>query len=103
MEDGQLDAALALFGEGVRVNPRDADAHTGMGNVLLEMGQAEHALAAFRQAVRVAPEHARARYHLGETLLERGREAEGLKELRKVLFLDDGDIAAAARERLRGS
>lgn len=52
----------------VGLSPRDAQAHTNLGNSLRKVGRVEEALASHRQAIAIKPDFAEAHYNLANLL-----------------------------------
>ncbi len=92
MGEGQVDDALKLFQEAIRLNPRDARAHLNLGWALAAKGRDADALRAYEQAVALDPEYGLACNNLGNALMERNAGPEDLHRaldlFRKALELD---------------
>jgi predicted CXXCH cytochrome family protein len=71
----QVEAILAA-------NPRSAEAHEFLGNLLVAQGQPQRAIEQYREAVRIAPEFSRALLDLGATLADSGDVEAALPYLR---------------------
>jgi len=52
--------ALELFRNALRIDPRNADAHTNLGNALARLGQLEQAVEHYQQALAINPAHPQA-------------------------------------------
>lgn len=76
-KEGHFADAIAALRRLIAAEPRKADAHLMLGDLLAETGEVEPAIAAYRQAVTLEPRLADAWYHLGTVLSENGRIAEG--------------------------
>ena len=74
---GRSDEALAHFRAAVELDPRFAQAHTNLGQLLVELGRAAEALPHCEQAARLAPDMPALHHNLGNTLraLERWVDA----------------------------
>lgn len=73
--------------------PNDAEAHSNLGNTLLDMGRLNEAEASYRRALQIKPDFAEAHSNLGNTLKELGRLGEAEASYRRALRLKP-DIAA---------
>ena len=64
------------------INPKDADAHLNLGNLLKARDNLDEAEAAYRDCLKVDPKYAAAHYNLGILLEDQndvaGAEAAGL-------------------------
>lgn len=78
-EAGQGDEARTWFERTLELDPRDAQATMGLGNVLLEQGDDRGAIARYREALRLDPFLDSARYNLALASERTGAlgEAEG--------------------------
>jgi tetratricopeptide (TPR) repeat protein len=56
LEAGELERGIELIERSLRSNPRQAAAHSNIGNALLSAGQAEPALQRLEHAVRLSPD-----------------------------------------------
>ncbi|HUI95110.1 MAG TPA: tetratricopeptide repeat protein, partial [Xanthobacteraceae bacterium] len=68
----ELDAALAAYGDAVRLRPGYAEAHNNMGIVLQRQGKRAEAIAAYRDALAAQPGNAQAHFNLGVVLHDAG-------------------------------
>src|SRR5947207_2581674 len=80
LKAGRLNEAEQMLREIVRHEPRNPDAHTGLGVALVALGRVEEGIAAYRRAIAMRPDYARARTNLGIALLLSGRLEEGWRE-----------------------
>ena len=71
------DDALAEFAAALRIDPRDADAHLGVGQIHLNAGRSAEAVDALRRATELKPDSIDAAHALATALarLGKGREA----------------------------
>lgn len=60
------------FRQALALNPQEARAYLGLGNIRLVQGQHEQGVEAFRQAIRIDPNLANAHYNLGVLYTNRG-------------------------------
>ncbi len=80
-----LEQALDAFREALRLQPTAAEAHLGLGNVLLEMGRLAEAAESYRQALALRPDYAEAHSNLGVVLFEQGRMTEAVASYRLAI------------------
>jgi tetratricopeptide (TPR) repeat protein len=81
---GDVDQAIASFGEAIRLDPDSASAHSSLGRLL---SVPEEALPHLRRAVELDPRNGNAHYSLATVLLEARRYDEALEEFRTALRL----------------
>jgi tetratricopeptide (TPR) repeat protein len=79
--------AAASLARALHITPGLADAHTTLGQVLLEQGKVEEAIPHFSAALKIQPGHAEAHYHLGYALLRQQRTEPAISEFRQALRL----------------
>lgn len=85
---GLKQRALALHGQMVRLNPRDAVARATIGNLRAQLGDADGAIAEFRQLVEVDPRNADAWFNLGYLLEGRDALDEAERAFRRAVELN---------------
>ena len=71
----------------VTLSPKDAQAHSNLGNTLKELGRLEEAEESYRQAIALKPDYADAYSNLGVTLKELGRLNEAEESYRQAIAL----------------
>jgi tetratricopeptide (TPR) repeat protein len=86
--------ALQALRSTTRLLPEDAEAHTDLGNALLDIGQFDEALSSHRRAVELNPDFAGAHSNLGNALHSLGRPAEALVCFRRALQLQPDFVQA---------
>ena len=87
-EAGNRDAAIRLYADWLRHNPRSPSAfaaHFNSGCLLQEAARFEEALAAYAACLRANPQFVQTRLNLGNTLDRLGRRDEAIAEWRKLL------------------
>lgn len=82
---GEFAAAERCARKAIRLEPKNAWAHSNLGNALLELGRPEEALRAFTVALHHAPGFFEARSNLSSVLKLLGRHAEAEEMLREVV------------------
>jgi tetratricopeptide (TPR) repeat protein len=77
-EKGDIKAAVPHLREAIRLHPRCAPAHRGLGVALASHRQHAEAIEHFRQAAEIEPTDGMGQFYLGQALMETGRfdEAE---------------------------
>jgi tetratricopeptide (TPR) repeat protein len=99
---GDLDAALADYGEAAKLDPGNAEASHQRGRALLVKKQFAAASQALTQALKDDPQLADAWFLLGEAELAQKKRATARSALEAYLRLAPrGDNAAGARQRLK--
>jgi tetratricopeptide (TPR) repeat protein len=73
--------SIACYRKAIDLNPKDANAHNGLGFALDAAGKQKEAIEAWRTAVRLEPSLAVTHYWLGKALLRQGRPSEALVPL----------------------
>src|SRR5262249_39522437 len=67
------DGAISCFRKAIALDPRYANAHISLGNVLQAKGKVDEAIACYREAIRLEPDYADVHCHLGRALLQKGQ------------------------------
>jgi hypothetical protein len=83
-----VDGAIASYRKAIALDPRDAWAHNGLGNVQAVKGDVAGAIASYRKAIALDPRHALAHYNLGNTLAAKGDVEEAIACFKKAIVLD---------------
>ncbi len=85
---GRLDEALAAARIAVQRTPKDVDAWSHLGHVLLRLERLDEADAVLRDALELDPRHAELNHLLGEALRKRRRHREAVEMYGKALEND---------------
>lgn len=86
---GRLSQAATWFRRAIEVNPKSANAHVFLGNILCKQGRLTEAEAAFRQGTRCSKGCAEeAHYNLGMVLCSQERYEEALSCFEQALKID---------------
>ena len=93
-QQGQLEAALALFGEVLRAHPGSAEAHYRRANVLKDQGALPAALTDYDQAVALKPDYAHAFCNRAVVLGQLQRLPEALASYDRAVALNPTDSLA---------
>ena len=94
MKLGQLDEAVASFRNAVKFQPDFAEAHSNLGNALIELGQFDSAAASCRRAMELQPDFAEAHNNLGNALIALGQPDGAVASYRRAVELNP-DFAEA--------
>lgn len=93
-ERGDIDAARALFGRIIQLDPKRANGYVGIGSLLLNTGNATEALTWFDRAAKAQPRLAEPHVFAGNALLALGRAAEAENRYRQAIELEPDAIEA---------
>ncbi len=84
-----FEGAISAYDRVLEIDPRNAGAHIGRGNALLELGRFEAALAAFDRAIEIDTWNGRAHSRRGAVLCDHlDRPGEALAEFDRAIELD---------------
>ncbi|MBE0475439.1 tetratricopeptide repeat protein, partial [Rhodoferax sp.] len=91
---GQLDAAIACFGQALRLQPGFAEAHLALGTAFKAKNRLIEAIASYRKALSIAPDFAQAHENLGNAFKETGQFDQAIASYRQALLLrpDQADL-----------
>jgi tetratricopeptide (TPR) repeat protein len=89
-----LQAALEQFRKAVALQPRFAEAHFSMGNVLYRQGKVDEAILSFRKAIEMDPNHARACNNLASLLGTKGDKEEPSRLYQRAIQIDGNYLEA---------
>ena len=88
---GKWDLAGSAYRSACEINPRHAQAHNNLGQILERTRNFEGALDQYRLAVESQPTFRLARFNLGRALIALGRPAEAVVELSRITEPRDAD------------
>ena len=91
-QQGQLDAALALYQEMLTAHPDSAEAHYRRANVLKDQGAFEAAVAGYDRAVTLRPDYAHAFCNRAVVLGQLQRLPEALASYERAVAIDPTDV-----------
>lgn len=92
--NGNLGEARLRFDEAITLHEENANAHYGLGVVLVELDKAERGRKHLAEAVRLKPALTEAMYQLGALAVAEGKLDEAAQQLRQVLEQDAEHSAA---------
>jgi tetratricopeptide (TPR) repeat protein len=78
-----VDEAVGHYEQALRIDPKIAQAHNGLGNALNAKGDVDGAIACYRRAIEIDPKNAEAHCNLGHALRRQGRFEEALACLKR--------------------
>jgi tetratricopeptide (TPR) repeat protein/transglutaminase-like putative cysteine protease len=87
LDRGDLDGALDLLGDAIRLSPGDPYLRLRRAELLAANGHPDVADADFQAALRLSPDEPEVHERLGRQLLREGRRGEALVELQKAIEL----------------
>jgi tetratricopeptide (TPR) repeat protein len=73
LEKGELDRAIAEYGQALQIKPDVAPAQSNLGNALLRKGEVDQAIVHFKQAIQIDPQYAEAFNDMGSALMKKGQ------------------------------
>ena len=103
-DEGDLTAALELFGRAIAIDPDLAIAHYNLGTTHRARGYLEAAIAAYQRAIALRSNYPEAHQNLGVVLFKLGKISESLAAFTQAIQLyesSDPDYAETLRAGLR--
>ena len=97
---GKTDAAIAEYGEALRIRPDYPEAHNNLGPVLAAQGKLDEAIEQFREAIRLRPNYADAYSNLGVALASQGKWDQAVVQYNSALRFDPDHARARANLQL---
>ena len=97
LDRDEPDRAFMEYAAALLIDPADANAFMGVGQLRLSAGDYEGAVAPLRRLVALHPDYVEARHALGNALLRAGHEEEGTRELAEFTRLQALKADAARR------
>ncbi len=94
---GDLDRALELYEEAVRLEPTKTLIHLEAGTIAFRKGRNEQAMRHFDAVLRIEPNNPNAMRGRADCLLAGGKKEEARKQLEELLKLWPNDVEARAR------
>ena len=94
------DEALAEFAAALRLDPRDAAAHLGVGQIHLNAGRNAEAVAALRRATELNPDLIEAEYALATALTRLGNSRDATRHFEHVEQVQQQRLADRRRQLL---
>ncbi len=77
--------AFVSFQKSVQLNPKNRDAHYGLGHIYAQQGKYEEAEREFRTVLDLDPEHSESHTYLGQVLAQRKRWPEAIEAFKAAL------------------
>ena len=94
LANGDTTGAASNFKKALELDPNNASAMIGMGDIALRQGLFGDAIAHLRRAAKFAPRNAKVFVLLGEAYLNSGNSNEAAKQFKKALQLDPDNSRA---------
>ena len=91
---GDLDKALELYQQAIKIRPEFAEAEFQVGNILTVQGKYPEAEAAFRRSIELKKSWSLPYSGLGVLLMRVNRDADAEKSFRQALIIDGNDNLA---------
>lgn len=91
---GELDAAISMLSDAVKLNPNFAEGQSNLGAFLLQRGNAAGAIGYLQEAVRLEPKLSDAHGNLGVAFLHAGRPEDAIRLLREAVRLKGDNYTA---------
>lgn len=85
---GDLEQAMTLLQQAVKLAPTLKHAYNGLGNLYYQRQQYDDAVAMYRQALALDPNYTQARNNLGSTYIQLSQHERAIEEFQKVLQTD---------------
>ena len=85
---GDLEGAIRLCQKALKLDPRSAEAHDHLGDLLMRKGMIEEGKAHFAKAIECQPEYTAAYNNLGLALYNEGKLEEAIELYRKAVEID---------------
>jgi Flp pilus assembly protein TadD len=79
---------VAAYNDALRIDPRLAQAHNGLGAALAMQGQDDRALTEYAEALRLKPDLPTAHLNIAVLQIKQGRMAEARQHLEAALAVD---------------
>ena len=84
LQQDESDSSFVELVAAALLDPRDAGAHTGIGQIHLNAERNNEAVASLRRAVELSPNYIEARYALATALMRAGNRQDAARELDRV-------------------
>jgi len=98
-EHGDTAAAERHYREAIRLQPGQAAAHFGLGNLLAQSNRFSEAIEEYQQALQAEPDNLQVRNNLGNALLMAERVDEAIAQYEQILRLRPDDPGATGNLR----
>ncbi|MEE9614478.1 MAG: tetratricopeptide repeat protein [Thermodesulfobacteriota bacterium] len=85
---GRTDEAAELFGEAIRLNPKEVIAYNNLARIDMDMGSLDRALKSLEAALLARPDYVETYNNLGVVYYKQGRTGESIEAYREALKLD---------------
>ena len=89
-----LKKAADCFSKTIALQPRFAEGHFSLGNILYRLGKQEEAVDSYKRAIQAEPKHARAYNNLASLLGARGDKTSAINYYQSAISLDPNYLEA---------
>jgi protein O-mannosyl-transferase len=79
---------FSLWTDTLRVSPRSASAHIGLGWVFFQRQEVDDAIGEFEKALEIDPNYAEVHYNLGTALVQKGATDDAIAQFEKALEIN---------------
>ena len=93
-QKGELSSAERAYKKAIKLNHNFVEAHSNLGNVLLERGRLKEATNAFRKALKLLPDHPMLLNNVGNVLQLQGENEEAIAILNRAINKDPNNAHA---------
>ncbi len=87
VQQGETEAAIALYQKAIALKPDLAIAHSNLGNLLAQQGETEAAIASYQKAIALEPDLAIAHNNLGNLLAHQGETKAAIASYQTAIAL----------------
>jgi len=87
-DSGDLETALSLLQNGIRINPSLSELHANLGNIYLKKGLLQHALDQYTKALSINPNDPKSHNNLGNAYFKMGQLKKAIVEYEQSIKLD---------------
>ena len=84
---GELDAAVQVHHQALRIQPDFAEAHRNLGDILQKQGKYDKAVEAYQRAIQIQPNYAAAYNNLGIAWQKQGKLEQAIQIYHKTLVI----------------
>jgi len=87
-QKGRLSDAERAYKKAIKAEQNFVEAHSNLGNVLLDLGRKKEAIVSYRKALKLLPDHPMLLNNLGNALQLRGKNEEAIGWLNEAIIKD---------------
>ncbi len=94
LNKGELESAISLYKNALKIRPELAEAHCNLGVVYKSLGDSKNAVECYENALRIKPDYLGAHMNFGLCLMESGNLVGAENCFKKVIGINPKDSAA---------